>query len=63
MKFKEIQDLTVEELRKRETSTKTELFDMKMKHTLGQLGNPLQIRKARRDVARVKTALTSKLAR
>jgi large subunit ribosomal protein L29 len=63
MKFKDIQDLTVEELRKREVSTRTDLFDMKMKHSLGQLGNPLQIRKMRKDVARVKTALSSKLAR
>lgn len=63
MKFKDIQDLTVEELRKREASTRTELFDMKMKHSLGQMGNPLQIRKQRRDVARIKTALSAKLAR
>ena len=63
MKFKEIQDLTVEELRKRENKMKTELFDLKMKHSLGQLGNPIQIRDLRRDVSRIKTALSAKLTR
>ncbi len=61
MKFTEIRDLTVEELRKRQKSMNVEMFDLKMKHTLGQISNPLQIRALRRDLARIKTALTSKL--
>jgi large subunit ribosomal protein L29 len=63
MKFADIHDLTVEELRKRERSMAEELFELKMKHSLGQLSNPLQIRGVRRDISRVKTALTVKLAR
>lgn len=63
MKFADIQDLTVEELRKREVKMSAEYFDMKMKHSLGQVGNPLEIRGLRRDVARIKTALAAKLAR
>jgi large subunit ribosomal protein L29 len=63
MKFVDIKDLTVEELRKREKTMSVELFDMRMKHSLGQVGNPLLIRGLRRDISRVKTALTSKLAR
>lgn len=63
MKFSDIQDLTVEELRKREKTTSVELFETKMKHNLGQISNPLKIRGMRRDLARIKTALTSKLAR
>jgi large subunit ribosomal protein L29 len=63
MKFTEIRDLTVEELRKRQKTMSEEMFELKMKHTLGQLSNPLQIRQIRRDLARVKTALTAKLAR
>ena len=39
-----------------------ELFEMKMKNQLGQLGNPLQIRFLRKDISRIKTALTKKLA-
>ncbi len=63
MKYKEIQDLTVEELRKRHKSINEELFQTKMKHSLGQLSNPLQVRSLRRDIARVNTALSHKLSR
>jgi large subunit ribosomal protein L29 len=62
MKFKEISDLTVEELRKREKTMNEELFETKMKHSLGQVSNPLKIRDLRRNVARVKTALADKLS-
>ena len=63
MKFADIRDLTVEELRKREKTMSEDLFNLKIKHSLGQVGNPIQIQDLRRDVARIKTALTAKLAR
>ena len=63
MKFKEIKDLTVEELRKRLNKTKVDRFEIKMKHSLGQVSNPLEIRHLRRDIARINTALTQKLDR
>lgn len=63
MKFADVRDLTVEELRKREKAIRVELFELKMKHSVGQVGNPLQIRLLRRDVSRVKTAISAKLAR
>lgn len=62
MKFEEIKNLTVEELRKKAVEMKEELFQLKMKNELGQVGNPLQIRLTRKDLARVNTALTQKLA-
>ncbi len=62
MKFAEIKDLTVEELRKRYKALREEMFEMKMKHSLGQLSDPSSIRAKRRDVARIKTAVNSKLA-
>jgi large subunit ribosomal protein L29 len=61
MKFAELKDMTVDELRKKEKSARTELFDTTMKHSLGQVSNPLEIRHLRRDIARVKTALSAKL--
>lgn len=61
MKFAEIKDLTVDELRKKEKSMREELFQTQMKHSLGQVTNPLIIRTLRRDIARVKTALSAKL--
>ena len=63
MKYEEIKNLTVEELRKKVSEMKEELFQLKMKNELGQLGNPLEIRGLRKDLARVQTAMTQKLAR
>jgi large subunit ribosomal protein L29 len=61
MKFTEISELTSAELRKRMVSLREELFESRMKHTLGQLGSPLDIRHKRKDMARLQTALTMKL--
>lgn len=63
MKFTEIKDLTTDELVKRKSKVAEDLFVSKMKHSLGQLGNPLEIRGLRRDVARLNTALASKLGK
>lgn len=61
MKFNEIKDLTSDELRKKQTQLRDELFEMRMKHSLGQVGNPIEIRERRRDLARVLTAINIKL--
>jgi large subunit ribosomal protein L29 len=58
MKMKDLRELTVEELGNKQDALWTELFAMRVKHALGQLENPLQLRAARRDIARVKTLLT-----
>jgi large subunit ribosomal protein L29 len=63
MKFEEIKELTSSELRKRLVHLRTELFDARMKHTLGQLGSPLEIRHKRKDMARLMTALHMKLGK
>lgn len=62
MKFTEIKDLTVEELRVRSQQLREELFAMKMKHSLGQVNNPVEIRFKRRDLAKVLTAMNAKLS-
>jgi len=61
MKFVEIKDLTSDELRKKQTQLRDDLFATKMKHSLGQVGNPIEIRDRRRDLARVLTAINLKL--
>ena len=61
MKYQDIKDLTVEELRKRESLSRAEMTEIKLKHMMGQVANPLEIRQRRRDIARMKTALASKL--
>lgn len=61
MKFDEIKDLTSDELRKKQVQLREELFEARMKHSLGQVGNPIEIRDRRRNLARVLTAINMKL--
>ena len=63
MKFTEIKDQSVSELKKKKKSLSESLFQAQMKNSLGQLGNPIEIRFLRRDLARVQTALTQKTVR
>ncbi len=63
MKFNEIKDLSAVELKKKKALLGEQLFTAKIKNQLGQLGNPLEIRKIRKDLARVHTALVKKIVR
>ena len=63
MKYTEIKDLTAVELKKKKTGLTQDLFDANIKNSLGQLGNPLEIRKIRKNLARVNTALVQKIVR
>jgi large subunit ribosomal protein L29 len=60
MKIKEMRDLGEQELVAKEQEMAEELFTMKLRHGLSQLNNPLGIRKARRDLARIKTLLAQR---
>ncbi len=60
MKFSEVKDLSTGELRKKQKTLQEELFQLRMKNSLGQVSNPLLIRQARRDIARLMTAIASK---
>lgn len=60
MKFTEIKDLSVTELQKKRALMSQELFDARMKNTVGQLANPIVIRQLRRNIARLNTAIVSK---
>lgn len=60
MKAAEVRGMTPEELVKKKREIAQELFILKMKNSLGQVGNPLQIRHMRRDLARVNTILAER---
>lgn len=60
MKFSDVKDLDAVEVNKKIRETKEKLFDAKMKNSMGQMTSPISIRQMRRDVARLKTALTMK---
>ncbi|GAB0175195.1 MAG: hypothetical protein HHAS10_10740 [Candidatus Altimarinota bacterium] len=56
---KDIKSLDRTELMNEIRSTQKELFTLSMKHSLGELKQPHLIRKARRTVAQLSTALNS----
>jgi len=60
MKNKEIKELSDEELKGKLAEYKKQHADLKMAHFVTPLENPLQIRKARRTVARLATEITNR---
>ncbi|MDR0804884.1 MAG: 50S ribosomal protein L29 [Oscillospiraceae bacterium] len=54
---KEYHDLTDLELLKKETELREELFNLRFRHSIKQLENPLSLRKVRKQIAVVKTVL------
>lgn len=61
MKFADVKDLSQVDINKKIRETKEKIFESKMKNAMGQLSNPASLRAMRRDIARLKTVLTTKL--
>jgi large subunit ribosomal protein L29 len=57
MKTAEIKELTTAEIQERLISEKENLVRLKMNHSISPLDNPLQIRVARKTIARLATEL------
>ena len=57
MKVQEIKALTAEELQKKLTELKDELFHLRFQLAIKQLDNPHKITAVKRDIARVYTVL------
>jgi large subunit ribosomal protein L29 len=55
--LKELRQLTESELRDKEKQLVQELFNLRLQVGTGRLENPMQMRKTKRDIARVKTVL------
>lgn len=60
MKPAEIRELTPNELAERIDAEVAKYNQMLMNHSISPLGNPAQIKAARRDIARMKTILREK---
>lgn len=60
MKATELKEKSVEELNAELINLLREQFNLRMQHTTGQLEKTDQLRKIRRNIARVKTILTQK---
>jgi large subunit ribosomal protein L29 len=52
-----LRELTEEELRQKVKSLYEEIFNLRFRNSVKQLDNPLKIREARRDLARMETLL------
>ncbi len=60
MKASELKDLTLEELEKKETDMRKELFNLHFQKATGEIENPMRIRAIKKDIARVLTVITEK---
>lgn len=52
--FNDMQD---SELVAKLAELKQELFNLRFNHATGQLANPMQLKKCKRDIARIKTVI------
>ena len=59
-KVKEIRDQNVEELTKQLEDTHQELFNLRFRLSTKQLVNHREVRRVRRNIARLKTLITEK---
>ena len=60
MKTSEIEKLSLEDLQDKLAEFQKQLSDLKMNHAVSPLENPLQIKTARRTIARLLTAISAK---
>jgi len=60
MKFKEIQEMSTDELLTKKRDLRQESLHLRLQQQSGQLEQPSRLRLLRRDVARVETILTQR---
>ena len=63
MKANELKDKSVEQLNADLLDLLKAQFGLRMQHATGQLGNTSELKKVRRNIARIKTILTEKGAK
>ena len=60
MKAKELREMALEDLQKKERDTREDLFKLRFKHGIRRLENPAKLSQLRKDVARIQTILAEK---
>jgi len=60
MKAAELRDLTLDELRRKESDLNAELFNLRFQLATNQLENPMRLPSTKKDLARVKTVIAQK---
>ncbi|GMO67416.1 MAG: hypothetical protein Nk1A_5600 [Endomicrobiia bacterium] len=56
----EIKNMTYVELKTRLDDLQNRIFKLKFRHSVTPVKNPIEIRKIRRNIARIKTLITQK---
>jgi len=59
-KISELRALTQDELVQEEKSLRKELFNLRFQKTTGEIENPMRIRQARKEIAKILTIITEK---
>jgi large subunit ribosomal protein L29 len=57
MKASEIREWNLEEMQRKASDLKEELFNLRFQHEVGQLENPQKIKQTKREIARIKTVI------
>ena len=57
MKASEIREMNLDEMHRKVSDLKEELFNLRFQHEIGQLENPQRMKQAKRDIARLKTII------
>ena len=60
MKAKSLREMSPSDLDHKLEGLKKELVDLRFKHAVNQLKNPIKLRDVRRDIARIYTIITEK---
>jgi large subunit ribosomal protein L29 len=55
MKSSEINEMSLEEMLRKISDLKEELFNLRFQHEIGQLENPQKMKQIKRDIARIYT--------
>ena len=55
MKASEIREMNAEEIHRKVSDLREELFNLRFQHEIGQLENPQRMKQTKRDIARLET--------
>jgi len=57
MKTSEIRDMNLDEMQRKVSDLKEELFNLRFQHEIGQLENPQRMKQTKKDIARIGTII------
>ena len=60
MKIKDLRELSLEDLNKKEQDFREDLFKLKFQHGIRRLENPARLAQLKKDIARVLTVIEEK---